>query len=117
MNGFTNIQTREIRVMGSEGELWGHFKRRELCYQRWGQEPVKIDLNTLCQDFSGHGGGDGGIIQDAIRLYRGEDFDTSSITYLENSVESHYMAFAAEKSRVEGGKLVVMDDFVAEITK
>lgn len=117
MNGFTNIQTREIRVMGSEGELWGHFKRRELYFQRWGEEAVKIDLEALCEDFSGHGGGDAGMIHDVIRLYRGDDFDTSSITYLENSVESHYMAFAAEKSRVEGGNLVLMEDFVEEITK
>jgi hypothetical protein len=117
MNGFTNVQTRDIRVMGSAGELWGNFKRKELIYQRWGEEPVKIDLFALCQDFSGHGGGDAGIIADAIRLYRGEDFDTSSITYLEDSVDSHYMAFAAEKSRLEGGKLVKMDDFVKSLTK
>ena len=112
MNGFTNIQTRQIRIMGSEGELWGNFKNKELYFQRWGDEPVKIDLFALCQDFTGHGGGDEGIILDAIRLYRGDDFDASSITYLENSVESHYMAFAAEKSRVKGGQLVDMQEFV-----
>ena len=115
MNAFTNIQTRSIRIMGSEGELWGNFKKKELFFQRWGEEPVQIDLFALCQDFSGHGGGDAGIISDAIRLYRGEDFDTSSITYLENSVESHYMAFAAEKSRIEGGQLVNMDDYVKNL--
>ena len=97
--------------MGTEGELWGHSKNKELCYQRWGEEPVKIDLFALCSDFTGHGGGDEGIIRDAIRLYRGEDFDTSSITYLEDSVDSHYMAFAAEKSRVEGGQLINLQEF------
>ena len=112
MNAFTNVQTRDIRIMGSEGELWGHFKKKELYFQRWGEEPVKIDLFALCQDFTGHGGGDAGIISDTICLYRGEDFDSSSITYLEDSVESHYMAFAAEKSRVEGGQLVTIDEFV-----
>ena len=111
-NAFTNVQTRDIRVMGSAGELWGNFKRKELYFQRWGEEPVKIDLFALCQDFTGHGGGDAGIIQDMIRLYRGEEFDTSSITYLEDSVESHYMAFAAEQSRVAGGVLVEMDEFI-----
>ena len=115
MNGFTNIQTRQIRIMGSEGELWGNFKNKELYFQRWGEEPVKIDLYALCQDFTGHGGGDEGIILDAIRLYRGDDFDASSITYLENSVESHYMAFAAEKSRLEGGQLVDMQEFVENL--
>ena len=115
MNGFTNIQTREICIHGTEGEIWGHSKNKELCYQRWGEEPVKIDLFALCSDFTGHGGGDAGIIRDTIRLYRGEDFDTSSITYLEDSVDSHYMAFAAEKSRVEGGILVNMEEFAESL--
>ena len=115
MNAFTNVQTRDIRIMGSEGELWGNFKRKEIFFQRWGEEPVQIDLFALCQDFTGHGGGDAGIISDMIRLYRGEDFDASSITYLEDSVESHYMAFAAEKSRVEGGRLVTMAEFIGSL--
>ena len=50
-----------------------------------------------------------------IRLYRGDDFDTSAITFLDRSVESHYMAFAAEKSRVEGGQLVDMKEFVENL--
>ena len=111
MVAFSNLINRSLRVMGSEGELWGDFKKRELYFQRWGEEPVKIDLEALCDDFSGHGGGDTGIIHDVIRLYRGDDFDTSSITYLENSVESHYMAFAAEASRINGGQLVDMKAF------
>ena len=115
MCGFTNLFTRGIRVMGSEGELWGNFKKRELYFQRWGEEEQKIDLEALCEDFSGHGGGDAGMIHDVIRLYRGDDFDTSSITYLEDSVDSHYMAFAAEKSRLDGGHLVNMSDFVENL--
>ena len=117
MCGFTNLFTRGIRVMGTEGELWGNFKKRELYFQRWGEEEQRIDLEALCEDFSGHGGGDAGMIHDVIRLYRGDDFDTSSITYLEDSVDSHYMAFAAEKSRLAGGELVMMDEFVKGLTE
>ena len=69
------------------------------------------------QQAEDHGGGDAGMIHDVIRLYRGDDFDTSSITYLEDSVDSHYMAFAAEKSRLDGGQLVNMTEFVEELTK
>ena len=56
------------------------------------------------------------MIHDVIRLYRGDNFDTTSITYLENSVESHYMAFAAEKSRLEGGQLVDIQKFIEALT-
>ena len=115
MVAFSNLFTRGLRVMGSEGELWGNFKKPELYYQRWGKEAVKIDLEALCDDFSGHGGGDAGMIHDVIRLYRGDDFDTSSITYLDTSAESHYMAFAAETSRLAGGRLVDLQQYIADL--
>ncbi len=118
MSGFSNNQTRTIRVMGTEGEIWGDFHENELYFQRFGEEaPTKIDLEALCDDFTGHGGGDARLVYDVIRLYRGDDFDTSSITFLDRSAQSHYLAFAAEQSRVEGGKLIHMDEFVAGLSK
>ena len=113
MTGFTNRQTRSIRVQGTEGEIWGDFHDNMLYYQRFNDEVHQIDLDALCDDFTGHGGGDARLIYDVIRLYRGDDFDTSAITFIDRSAESHYMAFAAEKSRVEGGVLVDVDEFVA----
>lgn len=115
MTGFTNDQTRTIRVMGTEGEIWGDFHAKKLCWQRFGKEVHTVDLEALCTDFSGHGGGDQGLAYDAIRFFRGDDFDASSVTLLDSSVESHYMAFAAEESRLTGGQVIAMDDFVARI--
>ena len=106
MLGFTNHQTRYLRVFGTEGELWGNFSERKIYVQRFNKEVQEFDLNTENGDFSGHGGGDTGLIYDVIRLYRGDTFDTTSVTYLQNSVESHYMAFAAEKSRLEDGNVM-----------
>lgn len=116
MVGFTNDQTRTIRVMGTEGEVWGNFHTNELYVQRFGEKkPTKIDLEALCDDFTGHGGGDARLIYDVIRLYRGDDFDTSAITFLDRSAQSHYLAFAAEKSRLLGGQLLSMDEFVSNL--
>ena len=106
MMGFTNRQTRYLKVFGTEGELWGNFEERKLYVQRFNKELQEYDLNKMENDFSGHGGGDDGLIYDVIRLFRGEEFDTTSVTFLENSVESHYMAFAAERSRLENGAVV-----------
>lgn len=111
MVGFTNRQTRTIRVMGTEGEIWGDFREKELYVQRYCQKPEKIDLVSLCDDFSGHGGGDARIVHDVIRYLRGDEFDTSSITTIDCSADSHYMAFAAERSRVLGGEMVDMESF------
>ncbi len=115
MIGFTNNQTRTLRIMGTEGEIWGDFHTRKVYWQRFNEEVHEIDLEQLCTDFSGHGGGDSGLVYDVIRLYRGDDFDTSAITFLERSAESHYMAFAAEASRVAGGQLVDMKEFVENL--
>lgn len=115
MSGFNNIQTRTIRVMGTEGELWGDFHANELYWRRYGKEQQKVDI-ALSQK-SGHGGGDYGLIHDAIRYFRGDDFDTTSVTTIHRSVESHYMAFAAESSRVAGGELVSLDAFIKTIQK
>ena len=115
MIGFTNNMTRTLRVFGTEGEIWGDFHERALYVQRFGGKVEKIDLEALCSDFTGHGGGDSRMVYDVIRLYRGDDFDTSAITYLEPSAESHYMAFAAEESRLQGGKVISMDDYIANL--
>lgn len=116
MVGFTNMQTRTIRVMGTEGEIWGNFHDNMLYYQRFGEEePKSIDLTTLCDDFTGHGGGDARLVYDVIRLYRGDDFDTSAITFLDRSAQSHYLAFAAEKSRLLEGQVLDMDEFTANL--
>lgn len=117
MSGFSNNQTRSLRVMGTEGEIWGNFHDNKLYYQRFGETaPTKVDLVSLCDDFTGHGGGDARLIYDVIRLYRGDDFDTSAITLLDRSAQSHYLAFAAEQSRLEGGELIHMQKFVDSLT-
>ena len=115
MTGFNNKQTRTIRIMGTEGEIWGRMSDKKVYWQRYGQQPNEIDLTTLATNFTGHGGGDQGLVHDVIRYMRGEEFDTSSITFIDRSVESHYLAFAAEASRVQGGQLVDVEQFKANI--
>ncbi len=117
MVGFSNRQTRWIRIMGTKGEIWGDFHSRDLHWQLFGEkEPHKVDIDSLFADFSGHGGGDEGLVIDAIRFFRGDkDFDSSSITSIDRSVESHFVAFAAEKSRVQEGEVVEMAPFIESI--
>ena len=39
----------------------------------------------------------------------------AEVTAIDRSVESYYMAFAAEQSRMEGGRLIEMEQFKKEI--
>lgn len=114
-SAFTNRQTRSIRVMGTKGELVGEMKERKLSVRIFGQPEYEVDLDSLCDDFTGHGGGDARMIYDVIRFIRGDDFDSTGITSIERSMESHYAAFAAEKSRTRIGEVVQMDEYIKEM--
>ena len=107
MIGFTAVQDRTIRIMGTEGELWGSFRSGLIHMQRFCEEEQVIDVSRDARAFSGHGGGDSGLISDAIRYFRNEVFDRTSITELNDSIESHCIAFAAEASRLEGGAVMI----------
>ena len=59
----------------------------------------------------GHGGGDDGIVDALYAVLAGEKCEAD--TSLENSIESHIMAIAAEDSRLNGGKCVVLKTYRA----
>ena len=115
MNGFAIADTRTLHIVGTEGELMGNFRTKQLWYQRFGQERVDVPMEVLGTETKGHGGGDTGLIRDVLHYYLGNEFDSSAITFIDRSVESHIMAFAAEHSRLAGGQLVRMDDFKQQI--
>ncbi len=103
VSAFNHHQDRNIHIMGTKGHLWGDFRSNIIHVGIYGQEVYDIDVSKLCDDFTGHGGGDARLVKDVIRLMRGEDFDRSAITSIDRSVESHELAFAAEASRLQGG--------------
>ena len=58
---------------------------------------------------SGHGGGDFGIVRELIRqLKHGTEAD--HLAAFEMSLESHKIAFAAEKSRLAKGEVQELDN-------
>lgn len=112
MSGFTGEQNRSIHIMGSKADLIGDFDKRTFTLRQFGKKPKVVDLNPLYTDTTGHGGGDARMVHDVLRLYLGEDFDTSAITVIDRSMESHFVALAAELSREQNGELVKMDEFI-----
>jgi len=62
---------------------------------------------------AGHGGGDEGIMRDFVRLVQ-SDGKKQGITNAVISVQSHLMAFAAEKSRLEK-RVIRMDEYIKEL--
>jgi len=101
MTAFTKQISRTLKLMGTEGEIRASMENNEVELIRFGEDkPRIIPLDRAEHGQSGgHGGGDGGIIADFVRLVR-EEGKAKGLTSAEESVQSHLMAFAAEHARL-----------------
>jgi predicted dehydrogenase len=102
MSAFTPYGRRRTRIMGSRGFLEGDGHQVTVTDYVTGQaEPVAVDGPGQAAAGGGHGGGDFGVIgafADAVA-----SGDRSLIcTGPRESLDSHRMAFAAERSRLTG---------------
>ncbi|MDD2981081.1 MAG: Gfo/Idh/MocA family oxidoreductase [Hespellia sp.] len=123
MNGFSADISRYARFMGTKGELIVNMdvhepEKCEITLRRFHPEitEINIDIRSLSEDFSGHGGGDVKMVEEFLDAISGEKAESPYVTSLEQSMESHYCAFAAEKSRIHEGEVVELDTFVTNDT-
>lgn len=111
MAAFTHNATRTMRLMGTHGEMrviFGEPYAIEVYDFRTGRKEV---IHTQ-QNSSGHGGGDFNLMNDLINFMT-TGKKSPSITSIDVSVESHLLAFAAEKSRITN-ETIHMDTFRRE---
>lgn len=118
MSGFTADIARYARFYGTKGELIVNMDVHELDQNqiriRMFQPDIPeeyIDVASLSDDFSGHGGGDEVMVEEFADLLLGNRKAGDSITTLARSVESHYCALAAEESRLNQGKVIHLDTY------
>ena len=114
MEGFTARGGRDFRFFGTEGELEIFEEADKMVLSRYMEAPVEWKISELVDELGGqgaggHGGGDYRMFDTLYNIYFNEKFNASSS--IEHSVESHYMALAAERSRIQGGKLVELSDY------
>ena len=114
MEAFTARGGRDFRFFGTEGELELYEIEDKLILRRFMEDPVVWKISELVDELGGqgeggHGGGDYRMLDTLYNIYFSDKLNASSS--IENSVESHYMALAAEKSRLNGGKLVELSDY------
>jgi predicted dehydrogenase len=112
MCAFTNEMGRTIKLMGTEGEIRGHMEKNQIELIEFGtSKKTTIDLN-IGVDIHGHGGGDEILFRDFINSVR--EGRTNALTSAKNSVQSHMMAFASERSRIEG-TVINFNEYVQQI--
>ena len=97
---------RCAKFMGTHGYLTCDLERSVITVMPFGKEPVVYDLNPDKVKISGHSGGDEGLMGEFIDYMQGEE--PEGITSLAASMESHFICFAAEESRINNGKPVEM---------
>lgn len=108
MCGFTERQERTIRLMGTKGEIVGNVDKKTIQIQPFGGEMQEIDVSKLSNDFSGHGGGDVGMLREFAHLLSTGDASSYRLTSIHDSIESHVVALAAEDSRLTHGRVIDM---------
>lgn len=100
--------------MGTLGDIEADMGKNWISVNVFGQESEVIDVSKLADDFSGHGGGDVKMVREFIDLLLNGD-KKAALTSVDKSVESHFVALAAEKSRLNGGMAIDMQDYVKSI--
>lgn len=112
MSAFTK-GGREIKIMGTGGEINASLDNPIISIYRFKDKSTKevnLDDNALGNTLvSGHGGGDFGIMMALKDLSEGRD--NKSACDIRESCDNHMIAFAAEESRLLGGKLIDLEEF------
>jgi predicted dehydrogenase len=105
---FTAEKSREIRVAGTGGEIVGDLQEGWLeirSFLTGHRERIRLNAPV-----AGHNGGDDALMNDIAALFGSSNGGIDSRSRLEESLEGHWMAFAAERSRASG-TIVDMDGF------
>jgi len=108
LTGVTSRMARKICINGSLGYVDFDESNGIIKEGVYGERINVIKeedlLKNLDEDSFGHGGGDAMMLNDLYNVLSGQ---VSSRTCLENSIESHLMAIAAEESRKTGKAIKV----------
>src|SRR5688572_7605543 len=93
MEAFVSYEGRRTRIMGSMGDITGDMESFTLTTFKTGKR------TTWSMKTDAHGGGDHSLVKDWIQAVGQQDPALLSSS-IDVSVESHIMAFAAERSRL-----------------
>lgn len=108
---------RKIRIMGTAGEINAEMKEDYIeLFDFNTRQSERINVMGAVKDESikgGHGGGDQGIIKAFCEYLRGT-YQGNSISDIRTSIDNHLVAFASEKSRLEG-TVIRMAEYEKEI--
>ena len=107
MTAFSKDIYRDIKIHGTKAELYGVMENNCLEIRYFGGETERIYIDISSYSVGGHNGSDFKMMQSLYRLLNGEKAE--GVSYLDISIASHLMSFAAERSRLEQGKTIFIN--------
>jgi len=102
MTAFSKEVYRDLKVYGTKAELVGVMEKNFVEIRTFGGDVKTVDVDISGAVLGGHSGGDFYMMSEIYKVLNGEE--GKGITYLDVSVESHLMSFAAERSRLNNGQ-------------
>ena len=109
MEAFVKNGGRDIRFFGTEAELELCEDKGTITLKRYNGPDTVWKITDLTDDLEGHGGGDHRMIDELYDIMTGKTPQVA--TSIDESIESHYMALAAEESRLAGGALIQIEQY------
>jgi predicted dehydrogenase len=111
MTGFTtDTHNRTLSLFGTNGEITGNLQENIITVKDFSSR--NTDIIKIADPIGGHFGGDVSLIADFVRQVRDES--TQNKSFLKDALEGHYMALAAEASRIANAKTIKLDDYKAD---
>jgi len=107
MSSFTPDISRSLKIMGTKGQIKAHQDSDTIIVSDFISRKDK-EIKVTAE--GGHGGGDKGIAEAIIRYFKGGT-GVPGVSEISISADNHMLSFAAEKSRLSGGKVVEMSVF------
>ncbi|MFX1482985.1 MAG: Gfo/Idh/MocA family protein [Promethearchaeota archaeon] len=101
MTGFTKARQRETRIFGTRGELYGNGSKIQVYSFLTGAKDIIDTSEDVPASLADHGGGDYELM-DAFVTAVAENDSSRILSGPEETLETHLMTFAAERSRKEG---------------
>ncbi len=108
VSAFTIETYRDTHFFGTKGELICNDLTETITLHLLGQEPQTLSLNLADDSMynGGHAGGDIGLVSDVLDYLSGKEISYEYLTPIQESIESHLIVGACERSRKNAGKFV-----------
>ena len=108
MTGFTGRNVRTTRISGTRGEIVGDGDVLDVRRFDGGDVETGVPPAFRIKNNSRHGGGDFNLVAEMLRiLHRNDADEIRRVT--DEALQSHAIAFAAERSRLAGGQVMAID--------